>query len=172
MTPMKIGGMGGENSVSLNIFIHGLESNNQGTKAVFFREHFPGMLTPNFEGSLRKRMEQLNQILASESDLTLVGSSFGGLMAAVFALENTARVNKLFLLAPALNLLLFTPYRLKPIPTPVVVYHGIQDTVIPIESYAAVSRKIFSHCTFNRVDDDHFLHNTFHSIDWQRLLMS
>lgn len=144
MTPMDIGGMGGENSVSLRVFLHGLESNNQGTKAVFFREHFPGMLTPNFQGSLRIRMEQLNRILATETDIALVGSSFGGLMAAIFALTDTARVRKLILLAPALNLLPLTNYPLKTIATPVVIYHGTLDSVIPLDVTLKISQKIFS----------------------------
>jgi pimeloyl-ACP methyl ester carboxylesterase len=170
MTPMNIGGMGGENSVSLRIFLHGLESNNQGTKAVFFREHFPGMLTPNFQGSLRDRMEQLKPMLAAENDLTLVGSSFGGLMAAIFALTDTARVRKLILLAPALNLLPLTNYPLKKIATPAFIFHGTQDSVIPIDASLKISQKIFSQCAFKKVVDDHFLHNTFPIIDWKQLL--
>jgi len=156
--------------MSLKIFLHGLESNNQGTKAVFFREHFPAMLTPNFQGSLRDRMEQLKPMLAGENDLALVGSSFGGLMAAAFALTDTARVRKLVLLAPALNLLPLTNYPLKTIAVPVVIYHGTRDSVIPIEASLKISQKIFSQCTFNKVVDDHFLHNTFPIVDWKQLL--
>lgn len=170
MTPLNGGGMGGENSVSLKIFLHGLESNNQGTKAVFFREHFPGMLTPNFTGSLRNRMEQLKPLLAAQSDLILVGSSFGGLMAAAFALTETDRVRKLILLAPALNLLPLTNYPLKTIATPVVIYHGTRDTVVPLEATLKISQKIFNNCTFTKVADDHFLHDTFPIMDWKRLL--
>ncbi|RPI75558.1 MAG: alpha/beta hydrolase [Desulfobacteraceae bacterium] len=154
----------------LKIFLHGLESNNQGTKAVYFREHFPNMLTPNFAGSLRHRMEQLKPLLAAETDLTLVGSSFGGLMAAAFALTETARVRKLVLLAPALNLLPLTNYPFKTIATPVVIYHGAQDSVVPLEATLEISQKIFNNCTFNKVADDHFLHDTFPIIDWKRLL--
>ncbi|HYQ60398.1 MAG TPA: hypothetical protein VEP29_05070, partial [Desulfatiglandales bacterium] len=65
----------------LRMFIHGLESNNQGTKAVYFRKHFPDMLTPNFPGSLDERMADLRTLLSGKRDITLVGSSFGGLMA-------------------------------------------------------------------------------------------
>ena len=156
--------------MSLRIFLHGLESNNQGTKAVFFREYFPGMLTPNFQGSLRNRMEQLKSMLAGENDLILVGSSFGGLMAAAFALTDTARVRKLILLAPALNLLPLTNYPLKKIATPAFIFHGTQDSVIPIDTSLKISQKIFSQCAFKKVVDDHFLHNTFPIIDWKQLL--
>lgn len=156
--------------MSLRIFLHGLESNNRGTKAVYFREHFPGMLTPNFEGSLRNRMEQLNRLLATEKDITLVGSSFGGLMAAIFALENSQRVQKLILLAPALNLLLLTNYRLKKIATPTYIYHGDKDNVIPLGAVEKIGGAIFTQCTFHKVDDDHFLHKTFQTIPWELLL--
>src|SRR5512137_2210165 len=96
---------------SLSIFIHGLESNNQGTKAVYFRENFPGMLTPNFPGPLDERMAKLYAILSGESDILLVGSSFGGLMASIFAMENEPSVRRLILLAPAINLMEFTAYQ-------------------------------------------------------------
>jgi pimeloyl-ACP methyl ester carboxylesterase len=156
--------------MSLNIFLHGLESNDQGLKAVYFREHFPGMLTPNFQGSLRDRMEQLNRILAAVNDIVLVGSSFGGLMAAIFALENSRKVQKLILLAPALNLLLLTNYRLKKIATPAYIYHGDKDNVVPLEAVEKIGRDIFTQCTFCKVDDDHFLHKTFQTIPWEQLL--
>ncbi|MBW2205163.1 MAG: hypothetical protein JRF52_14135 [Deltaproteobacteria bacterium] len=69
------------------IFIHGLESSNKGTKAVFFREKYPHMIIPTFTGNLPERMEKLNRILSDKSDIRIVGSSFGGLMAALFAME-------------------------------------------------------------------------------------
>ena len=68
------------------IFLHGLESSNMGTKSVFFRERFPDMLLPNFDGSLEKRMKRLYGILRGKSEILFVGSSFGGLMASVFAM--------------------------------------------------------------------------------------
>ena len=44
------------------IFIHGLESSNKGTKAVFFREKYPDMIIPTFTGNLPERMEKLPSI--------------------------------------------------------------------------------------------------------------
>jgi len=156
--------------VSLRIFIHGLESNNQGTKAIYFREKFPGMLTPNFPGPLDDRMARLQAILSGKSDILMVGSSFGGLMASIFAMENEPSVSKLILLAPAINLMEFTPYRERKTLMPVHIYHGRQDEVIPISDVEEVARQVFSTLTFHAVDDDHYLHKIFKTIDWDSLL--
>jgi pimeloyl-ACP methyl ester carboxylesterase len=156
--------------MSLRLFIHGLESNNQGTKAVYFRKNFPGMLTPNFPGPLQERMAKLQAILSGQSDILLVGSSFGGLMASIFTMDHEARVRRLILLAPAINLMEFTPYRERKLSMPVTLYHGRQDEVISIEEVRKVARQVFSNLTFHAVDDDHYLHKTFETIEWGTLL--
>jgi len=155
---------------SLRIFIHGLESNNQGTKAVYFREKFPGMLTPNFPGPLGERMAKLREILSGQSNIIMVGSSFGGLMASIFAMENEPSVTRLILLAPAINLTEFAPYRDREITMPVHIYHGRQDEVISMEDVRSVARQVFADLTFQAVDDDHYLHKTFEKIEWDTLL--
>ncbi|MGE5839184.1 MAG: alpha/beta fold hydrolase [Deltaproteobacteria bacterium] len=155
---------------SLRMFIHGLESNNQGTKAVHFRKHFPGMLTPNFPGSLDERMANLRALLSGKSDVILVGSSFGGLMASIFAMENEPRMRRLILLAPAINLTEFSPYRDSKLQTAVHLYHGRQDDVIPLEEVRSVARQVFADLTFHAVEDDHYLHQTFEKIEWETLL--
>ena len=156
--------------MSLRIFIHGLESGNQGIKAVFFREKYPDMLTPNFTGDLPERMEKLTKILSGESGIRMVGSSFGGLMASIFSMENESRVDRLILLAPAINLIWFTEYQTKEIEIPVHIYHGINDDVIPLKAVEKIAGKCFKNLTFHKVEDDHMLHNTFHTIDWDSLL--
>ncbi|MFC1841143.1 alpha/beta hydrolase [Thermodesulfobacteriota bacterium] len=156
--------------MSLKIFIHGLYSGNQGTKAVFFREKFPDMLTPNFTGDLEERMEKLNAVLTGKSGIRIVGSSFGGLMASIYAMENESSVDKLILLAPAINLIGMTDYQNRSIDTPVIIYHGTNDDVIPLESIEPIAEKVFKNLTFNKVEDDHMLHNTFKMIDWDTLL--
>jgi alpha/beta superfamily hydrolase len=154
----------------MKIFIHGLESSNQGTKSIFFREHFPDMAIPNFTGELSERMDKLNQILKGMSGITLVGSSFGGLMASLFAMENEARAEALILLAPALNFIDESGYRIKKISLPVCIFHGTKDDVIPLKAAEDAAEKYFTNLVFNKVDDDHFLHRTFETIDWPMLL--
>ena len=156
--------------MSVKIFIHGLESSNQGTKGVFFKERFPDMIIPNFPGTLQERMEKLNEILSGKSGIRMVGSSFGGLMAAVFAAEHETQIDKLILLAPALHLMEFSHDHQKKISLPVWIYHGRDDEVIPLETVEEVAKKIFQNHTFHAVDDDHYLHKTFKTIDWETLL--
>jgi len=154
----------------LRIFIHGLESSNLGTKSVFFRERFPDMIIPNFIGDLPERMEKLNEVLSGRSEIRMVGSSFGGLMASIFTMGNEPMVDRLILLAPAINMIELADYQLKEISVPVLIYHGTKDNVIPLQSVEQAAEKYFRDLTFNKVDDDHFLHNTFKTIDWDTLL--
>ena len=152
------------------IFIHGLESSNKGTKSVFFRDLFPDMIIPHFRGDLRERLEKLETILSGKSNIRLVGSSFGGLMATHFAMEHEQVVEKMILLAPAINLMETPAHTIKKISVPVHIYHGKNDGVIPLDQVKNTAREIFLNLSFHEVDDDHFLHNTFKTIDWERLL--
>ncbi len=54
------------------IFIHGLEGNSQGVKASLLRRLYPGMLIPDFPGSLAERMQRLAQITADQDGWTLI----------------------------------------------------------------------------------------------------
>jgi pimeloyl-ACP methyl ester carboxylesterase len=152
------------------MFIHGLESSNQGTKSVFFRERYPDMVIPNFPGSLEERMEKLNGLLQGKGNLRLVGSSFGGLMAALFAMENESRVDRLILLAPAINLVAFTPCQDRSLSVPVWIFHGLRDEVIPIDAVRRTAEAAFTDLRFHEVDDDHSLHRTFPTMNWDSLL--
>ncbi len=156
--------------MAIRMFIHGLESSNRGTKSVFFRERYPDMCIPNFPGSLEERMEKLEGILAGRDGLRLVGSSFGGLMAALFALENEPRIDRLILLAPAINLMAFTPHRNRGVSVPVRIFHGRDDEVIPLDDVRRAARDAFSDLRFHEVEDDHSLHRTFRTMDWDALL--
>jgi pimeloyl-ACP methyl ester carboxylesterase len=156
--------------MAVKIFLHGLESSNQGTKARFFQDRYPDMIVPNFTGPLAERMEKLNGILSSERSIALVGSSFGGLMAAIFAIENESQVDRLILLAPAINLLSSMDYKDKNISVPAWIFHGKSDAVIPLKQVEAMAHKLFSQLSFQVVDDDHFLHKTFKTLDWDNLL--
>jgi predicted esterase len=128
------------------------------------------MIIPNFEGDLPARMEKLGQILKGKSDIILVGSSFGGLMASIFCMEEETRVKKMVLLAPAINHLHAAVMERKTISAPVTIYHGRNDEVIPLNDMTAVAKETFEHLALKVVDDDHFLHKTFRAIDWESAL--
>lgn len=154
------------------IFIHGQESSSQGTKGLFFREHFPEMIIPDFTGAVATRMSKLNEILSGKRGVIMIGSSLGGLMAALYAFQNRGRIKKLILLAPALNLPEFTPYLRETLLLPVYVFHGRDDELIPVQQIQKIAKTVFANLTFTLLDDDHRLSRKFISIDWHKLLRS
>jgi pimeloyl-ACP methyl ester carboxylesterase len=152
------------------VFIHGLESSSQGAKGVFFRERYPDMIIEDFIGPLEERMKKLNRNLKGAEDLILVGSSFGGLMAAIYACENENRVKKLILLSPALHIVDLAPCLSRKVQIPVILFHGRQDDVVPPAPVEAIARRIFARLDYHLVDDDHSLHVTFPLMDWDALV--
>jgi alpha-beta hydrolase superfamily lysophospholipase len=153
------------------VFIHGLESTAQGTKGQFFRQFFPQMLIEDYTGDFATRMRKLHGLLANKTDLILVGSSYGGLMAVQYAIENENKVRKMILLAPALNLTEFNPPENTKIHIPVIIYHGTNDDVVDPSAVRTIALKYFSNLEHNFVEDDHSLHKTFPLIDWKELLL-
>ncbi len=152
------------------LFIHGSDSSSQTYKAGLLHDIFPGMVIPDFIGGLPERMEQLETILGDEPGWTLIGSSLGGLMAALFAMKHPDQVRKLVLLAPALTLPGFTKSFSSQISIPTIIIQGIHDEFIPLESTRKLAGKIFTHLTFIPVDDNHRLHKTAEELDWTKLL--
>jgi pimeloyl-ACP methyl ester carboxylesterase len=152
------------------IFIHGQESSSRGTKGSFFRELYPQMIIPDFTGDVSTRMPRLNEVLRDKRGIIMIGSSLGGLMAALYAFQNRRRIKKLILLAPALNLPEFSAYLSEKLTLPVYIYHGKADKVIPLKLIQPIAEKVFTNLTFTTVDDDHRLSRTFTSIDWPKLI--
>jgi len=152
------------------IFIHGLYGSSQGVKATLLRQRYPHILTPDFEGSLEERMGALREILGDETGWTMLGSSFGGLMAALFAIEHPEQVEQLVLFAPALIWPDFASQPPDPIDVPTVVYQGNRDKIVPIDAVRELCRQAFNRLTFHEVDDDHGLYETVHALDWEALL--
>jgi pimeloyl-ACP methyl ester carboxylesterase len=128
------------------------------------------MLTPDFDGDLSERMAQLRAILGNETGWTLIGSSLGGLMAALFATQRPGQVRKLVLLAPALTLPDFAKNLPAPISVLTVVVHGTRDELLPLEAGRELAEKVFMNLTYIVVDDDHRLHKTAEELDWKSLL--
>lgn len=154
----------------MKIFIHGLLSSGQGFKARLLRDRLPDILTPDFPGDLDERMAKLEAVLGQGRDHVLIGSSFGGLMAALYACRHPSRVKKVILLAPALPFPAFAENPPEPCDVPVVIFHGRRDTVVPLEPTRALAEQVFRNLVFHEVDDDHMLHETVQRLDWAALV--
>lgn len=152
------------------IYLHGLESTSQSGKARQFAQKFPGMLTPDFSGSFEERMQQLYPILGSRAGWTIIGSSFGGLMGAVFTCSHPEQVRKLILLAPALMLPEFTTEQHAPIDIPTILIHGTQDDVVPPNPVRQMAQEVFTAMKYISVEDDHRLQKAFMELDWDDIL--
>jgi pimeloyl-ACP methyl ester carboxylesterase len=151
------------------MFIHGLESSGRGFKGRLLRGVYGDTLTPDFRGDLPERMAQLEPLLEGKAPWILVGSSFGGLMAALAACHHPSWVHRLILLAPALHHPEFLASR--PVPVPTLVVHGTRDEVVPLGEVRTRAERAFPHLTFRQVDDDHLLHATVQALDWRALLV-
>ena len=158
------------NAVSNLIFVHGLEGSSQGVKAKLLRQIFPGILTPDFRGPLAERMRQLDKFLTGKSGWTIIGSSFGGMMAALYACQHPTQVDKLVLLAPALIWPDFAGDLPESISLPVIIYHGDKDELIPSGVIREIAEKVFLNLTLHLVDDNHGLYKTAQEIDWRKLV--
>ncbi len=152
------------------IFIHGYESSGHGFKGNYFRSIFSNIITPDFTGELLERMEQLKTVLKAEKKWIFIGSSFGGLMGTLYMMENPDKVEKAVLMAPALvSPLIPENFKLKKIENPVVIFHGKNDEVVPLDPVRKFAEDYFKNYKYNLVDDDHRLHATTKSIEWENI---
>lgn len=169
------------------IYLHGSESDSTSGKARLFREWFPGMLTPDFSGTFEERMDQLYQLLGSQDNWTLIGSSYGGLMGTIFTCDHPEQVRSLVLLAPALlrnsSGVLIDPSTnkeltysrksvqgLHKVVVPTTIIHGTEDEIVPLEPVREIAEDLFTKLKYIVVDDNHRLHRTVHELDWKSIL--
>jgi pimeloyl-ACP methyl ester carboxylesterase len=153
------------------VFIHGSSGDKSQTyKARLLRKIFPGIVTPDFDGDIPERMERLRAILGKESGWTLIGSSLGGLMAALFAEKAPGQVRKLLLLAPALTLPEFEVIPPGSIDIPTIIVQGTLDELISLQDARDLAENVFTHLTYLVVEDDHRLHKTAEELDWKSVL--
>lgn len=128
------------------------------------------MIIEDYGGSFQERMEQLEVRLSGLNNLVIVGSSYGGLMAAVYACCHPGDVLKLILLAPALHLKEFHPFLNFRLAVPTVLYHGTRDTVVPVEEVRKIASSVFLQLSYHLVEDDHPLNVVFPTLPWEDLL--
>ena len=152
------------------VFLHGLQGSSHGVKANLLRGYFPKILIPDFIGSLEERMAKLDSIIGINDKVIMIGSSFGGLMSALFTCQKPEQVEKSILLAPALIWPDFASSPPDPVQVPVIIYHGINDQIVPLQPVRELAEKVFINLSFYAVDDDHGLYKTVHELDWIKLL--
>jgi pimeloyl-ACP methyl ester carboxylesterase len=96
------------------VYLHGFASSARSTKATFFAEKLaakgiemsvPDLNQPDFSTLTVTRMlkQAGDAIDAAGEPITLIGSSLGGFVAVQAAVEHAARVQRIVLLAPALD---------------------------------------------------------------------
>jgi pimeloyl-ACP methyl ester carboxylesterase len=96
------------------LYLHGFASSARSSKAAFFRaraaEHGIELLTPDFNEpdfaglTITRMVAQVTDAVARlAGPVTLIGSSLGAFVAVQVALRQPARVDRLVLLAPALD---------------------------------------------------------------------
>ena len=149
-------------------------------KATLLRGLFPAILTPDFSGGLDERMQKLTTILDQPvgpvglrfTRWTIIGSSFGGLMGALYACRHPQQVVRLILLAPALIWPDFAAQPPAPVAVPTVIYHGIRDEIVPLEPVRRLAQQVFQKLEFHEVDDDHGLYATVHRLEWEKVIAS
>jgi pimeloyl-ACP methyl ester carboxylesterase len=151
-------------------FIHGSTGEkSRSYKARLLHKQFPGMVIPDFDGELPARMLQLEALIGGTTGWTLIGSSLGGLMAALFAVQHPQQVRRLVLLAPALTFQEFSDPLPDPVAVPTVLIHGTRDELVPAETVRSLAEKVFTNLSYFSVDDDHRLHKTAKLFDWRAL---
>jgi alpha/beta superfamily hydrolase len=140
------------------VFLHGLESTPHGSKHQALRPIRPGVLAPDTRGVLdwQQRLAIVERELAGLDDLVQAGSSFGGLLAALFADRHPEQVRGYLLCAPTLHKGHADAVAL--VPERAVVVHAVADDIVPIEASRVFCRRIGIEPV--DVEDDHGLHRS------------
>jgi len=138
------------------VFLHGLETGPHGAKFHALQRVVPDLLAPSCEGILDidRRLAVIERELGGNSQLLLVGSSFGGLAAVLFASRHPERVSGCVLCAPAVHGLDLD--ELTHLPAETVIIHGRHDDVVPLAASEALAAR-FPSVRLLVVEDEHRL---------------
>jgi len=143
------------------VFAHGLEGSPQGNKSRRLRALGLPCVVPDMGGvPLQGRFEVLERATRGGGVL-LVGSSYGGLVAALVAQAHPERFVGMVLCAPALGWVeapnLEPQGLVAPAGLPVTIIHGLHDDVVPIDQSRAYRDRSPVGITLLEVDDGHAL---------------
>jgi len=147
------------------IWAHGLWGNPNGSKVTAIRDSGIKINSPDFNNmELGERVEVLDN-LVSNKDVTLVGSSYGGLACALVAQKYPENVNGMLLLAPALHLP-ETPNDepeelVAPTNFPITIIHSFTDEIVPISASKDYIKRSGNYLRLIEVEDSHVLENSF-----------
>ena len=147
------------------IWAHGLWGNPNGSKVTAIRDSGIKINSPDFNDmELGERVELLDNLVSNE-DVTLVGSSYGGLACALVAQKYPENVNGMLLLAPALHLPESPndePEELvAPTNFPITIIHSFTDEIVPISASKDYIKRSGSNLRLIEVEDSHVLENSF-----------
>lgn len=137
-------------------FFHGLESGPYGQKYQLLKKHYPELESPDFQGmDLAARIAHAEILTREQRGITLVGSSFGGLLAACMYSMYPERFKSLVLLAPALHTEVSERVEILPAAENIRVMHGRDDEVVPFDKVTQFFTRF--HIPVIAVDDQHRL---------------
>jgi len=123
-------------------FFHGLESGPHGQKYHLLKNEFPELESPDFQGmDLDQRLAKAEEITRGHYGLVLVGSSFGGLLAARLYNLYPERIRGLVLLAPAVHTDEGDKVEILPGQQRVRVIHGNADEIVPYDKVVSFCKR-------------------------------
>lgn len=123
-------------------FFHGLESGPHGQKYHLLKNEFPELESPDFQGmDLEQRLVKAEELTRGQHGLVLVGSSFGGLLAARLYSLYSERIRGLILLAPAVHTAEGDKVETLPGQQRVRVIHGNADEIVPYDKVVAFCKR-------------------------------
>ena len=159
-----------KNKSRIIVFNHGKESGPHGEKIQAMRAVAEelGFKTVSMDYTSCKDEVERKAVLRSYlskqlGKIILVGSSMGGYVSA--ALANEFELSALFLLCPALSLEGYEPVDYQPRTDKIVLIHGWNDDIVPVESSIEFARK--HKAILHIVEDGHRLKDSIpHLKSW------
>jgi pimeloyl-ACP methyl ester carboxylesterase len=167
------------------VFLHGLKSSPNGTKARWLRENLgacavdldttaaiafyqsaqisttePGPANPAFDRAFKKPMARARRALRDNPAKVVVGSSFGGAVLLKLIHEGSWKRSSVFIAQAGVKL---TAYDSLPSTVPAVFLHGVEDTEIPIADSRLLAKNSGPQVQLWEIEDDHRMHSILES---------
>ena len=161
-------------------YIHGYQSSPEGTKGVLFQKELHAHPikyrdVPPEELVIKDCLTRISDIISDQDDVVLIGSSLGGFLTAVTAI-NHVNISRIILLNPAiippetdiqkissmpqdiLKDMVYPQLFRKQFPGEVIIFRGTKDELIPDEWVLEYAKS--QEATVHFIADDHRLNNS------------